>query len=925
MFKQIHHLLNEKPQAEQLQNTPTQKNTINRREFLKICATTSALFQLSPALAFAKADYNQEKQTPDLNQKNIEVYEKLNDLPESLDLASALSVFTGFCYHVLFKSAKQGIELSHISASTLNALAFGRIALLKTFGGHKGSELANEEIYEINHGLMPVPLLVGLSSLTTEALKVDEAKIFQSTQGAINTEVVYRKTERPHLGKDHLNIWNKYLEKINQDLNTKVAQIAGVTATLAPIGTTYTSSALANKMKEDIHRIIYEQSYALTVIQEKERIERYLTTKKKLFEKYGITCKDLEEIMPQLEANGSNQKSINLLRKIIEKKKPLPQSLEIDTDFTMIINILLKPESIIGKEWVQKKALERSDLAMNGSRGFSKLMITLAANVQGTYGLGDPPEIYFAINHCDKPTTIAKAHLSGLMYAQVSTLVLIGAWLKENQAFSPKFVTEFIADEFHTVQAIVKTIKEGLCFEKKAKTKKAFLEALESGGILGAADLRDLIKKLPEKYFELDFQKYFQEKLQILERFTQNGRAFSDLVHHVNLSDIENLNKSNFLDKIRESLVTGDEQSLEKYLKKLDFIMQETKTTKLANLLEGLMERGHYTDQFFEIARMAAEVNPEISDCQLQESTLIFSKKLEDTIATEKADRDITGSVHRTLSIVSEISNQLLEFNQHDQASRIEEVKIYLGVSSQDSAVKIKEILSKADNQTVLNALKQITKLEDSKDQTQEIHKEKGENELSIKFEILQKALGHSAKEVLWALLTQIPSVAAISHLAKKVIPKIVGVEKNKPITPEQLKKIVTSVLTITMAMSGVADNVAGYMFCEGVLYSFFKETYGNDIFETNPNLESTIAILAKLIAEAAGNLSKVGNGPNFSQEKTIAQMNKDNLQGILIKRVELKMSDTLPHANHYATGWNLLTCAVARTIIHNAIDELKT
>ena len=177
---------------------------------------------------------------------------------------------------------------------------------------------------------------------------------------------------------------------------------------------------------------------------------------------------------------------------------------------------------------------------------------------------------------------------------------------------------------------------------------------------------------------------------------------------------------------------------------------------------------------------------------------------------------------------------------------------------------------------------------------------------------------------MLWALLTQIPSVPAISRLADISIPAINGVKGNETPTPAQLKRIVATLLPIEAGMSGIADNVAAYMFSRIVMMGFFERTFGHNVFKEFPDLKGNIGIIAKMIAEQAGSLTKVGNGPNFSQEKCLILHDDSNNQGISIDRVNVPMGETLPQENAFSSVANGTLVIGAIGYLWSQIDKIS-
>lgn len=867
--------LRKSPKAKTTAKSP---NALTRRGFLQFLAGTGIAAGLGSEEAEASAQeaLQTSESTSAEDLKTPEHVEGKEKLSSTLDLSTALAIFANFSRIIFYKAAYKGESLGASDAFQMNALAQARISLLKQFGGEKGKELAETEQHEIKHGLLPVPILVALSDITTQALKVDEQKIFEQAEGAMNAEMDYSKVERPHLSEGP-EVWEKHLEKANQDLRSKTAQIAAITQVLAPLFTTYTSSSLANKMKRDVLRIVYEQSYALAVI----------------------------------EVKNNN-----------------------------------KDTSVIQESEIHEKAEKRADKLFNGPAGYSKLMISLAANKQGAFGLGDPPEIYFALNHSDRPETLAKAHAAGLVYGEISTFALNSLWLAQAGALSSNFAGKFLRNQGTITNVLSKTLLTGPLQERLAQLqgkdiKTQLFKALEKSGFAQAADLRMVLQQLPDSYFQLSLGNYLKNKLDVIERLSKDGQKLQHLIDASNfgvhtledtLEAQENFVTSKIFQAMYRAFEQGDQAELKKYSERMDKVLQDKKAEKLADLFGGLIEENGKTDQFLNTAKTVQEQNPHASPQEVKDKAI---DRLTGFSSGEN-QAELEASLGRTLSIASEISHELLNLSTTDREDRLKKAKEALGADKTASAHKLKEILGKADKATVLQAIAQLTEITEEKDARPGLedphhpHPKKTTNgsEFKRKLEVLDEILGHSAKEVLWALLTQIPSVPALSRLAKLSIPKAAGVNENEKPTAEQLKMIVNVMIPIEAGMSGVADNVAAYMFAEAVLYDFFKQRYGNDVFSKKPELKGNIGIVSKKIAEAHGDVTKLGNGPNFAQEKLVIVKTDDgiiaNNQGIDIDIQELKMSDTVPTRNILGSLWNGLTIVGAIKYLHHQIDLLE-
>lgn len=818
---------------------------IGRREAIKrggevVVGLTGAVLAAESGIKNAIADTLTPKEQKVVSGKPAN--EKPNG-SRALDLGTALLVAGNFGRHVLWGGAVKGKDLGPRSAAEMNALAWMRIGVLEAFGDEETANLARHEIGEIKGGLLPLPLLVALSDATTTELKVDAPLIFEATRDSLEKQVEYENIVRPEFPAN-IAEWERHLERVNADITRKTAQIAAITSVMAPLGTTYTSSSLANDLKEEILRMLYEQSLALGVVEAKRNAG---------------------------EKPGDEDSPIFWL----EDKK----------------------------EEVRQAAYKRADDLFNGSMGYSKLMLALAANTQGSWGLGDPPEIYFAIDYINDPATLLKAHAIGALNSEAFTILLNAMWLKKVGALSPEALGEFLAAQKTTIAAIAKSVADkdlrSTSFNGNERHVQGVLAALNDKTD-PSGKLRELLNGLPKPRIRFSLKDYLANKRGILSGQTKRMEKIASGV----LKTPEAFACSNIFSSLVKAFNAGDKEGARKMLEAMEAKLQEGQATDLSVLFEGLME---------------------------EETTV----KGEDEVEVPAE------APTHTERIMDEVGHVLAGMDDNTRKGRIEEALDILGIGHifgetgerSDKRIygaEVYEALRRADERTIAKAISQFTSVEGHEDVVAGMDDDAalGENVAEAREHAAGKEhapsfLSHSAKDVLWALLTQIPSVPAISRLADISIPEINGVKENETPTPAQLKRIVATLLPIEAGMSGVADNVAAYMFAKIVMMGFFERTFGKDVFQEFPNIKGSIGIIAKMIAEQAGSLTRVGNGPNFSQEKCVILSDDSNRQGISIDRVNVPMGETLPQKNVFSSVANGTLVMMAIGYLWNQIDKI--
>lgn len=854
-----------------MKNQPSSGPKRTRRGFLQGIAGAAVASMVGSAVS---ADQKQtispapEKALPPQTTSTVpETHEHQEEkkLSPALDVGTALGVFAPFAVHVLYKGAINEENLSWNSIRDVNGAAVARMTALSLLGGKEGKDVAAEELHEIAEGLMPVPALLLLSDATTSQLKVDVEAIFRKAEKEILTQPGYKNIQRPSLNSTPVE-WEKYLEGTNNNLIEKVAQISGLCAAFAPLGTTYTSSALANELKKDVARMLYEQSYAQTVL-------RYKAA---------------------------------------------------------------QPNASLGSAFIESVAVERANKLLNGPLGFSNLMVTLSANIQGTCLLGDPPEVYFLKKHHKRPLRIAKSTAFGAANAEVFTMLLNSWWLKQANVPQKGYKRKFFSAQAKALKSIGEvatnsktasvSLNNGRGFAKKLR-KTLERKAKQSNGKI-ARETLELLNNIPEAKLQFSFRDYIGSKMKIAQRWINTP---ADLPEDEVFANAESFANDDFIHKLHLEFATtlkaGQEKDASRTLKKIMSALegaqakiQNVQADNLAKLLNQLAEDKNLNPELLEnyadMKEQAAAVKTEVS-AQFD----------------EPLDQETEAKLDRILKIMETIDK---DFSDVNGKSKIEQLQEALKILSRDdqgaapyrtdeekhtNAKEIFKILAVPDKETYDKAIKDLTEIKPEQEQSadnSEASSHEGVDEIRKKTNVEHHTsfLSHSAQEVFFALLTQIPSVPALARLAEKIIPQMVGIANGQKPTLNQLKAIIFLTLTLTALLSAFADNVAAYMFGEKILSKFFQDAYGEKIFEEQPEILDMISIAALKVAENAGNLSKIGNGPNLSQKKIAIELDKNSPQGIKLHESDLKMKETLLHKNGFSAAANITSIATYGTLV---------
>ncbi len=822
---------------------------MTRRDFgkklLRIAGALGLSSFLPGTVLAAEGENGSEPSSPNTDsfdtQKTAKEIKEKSEGFDYIDYSTAALIVEEFLRNVIYNGAIKGGSLGPKTALEMNLLAGSRIFLLQHFGGEAGKELAHHELEELKGGLLPLPALVFLSDLTSQALKVDPNQVFSSKlESAIASEIKnsssfdLQNPNRPGLNVENLAEWKAYLENANKSISERAAQTLGATAILAPIGTTYASSAVGNQMKQDMTRLLFEQSLAQFVI---ERLN-----------------------------SGNNNFEINDLF---------------------------------------QEAIQRADKFANGRMGFSALVTTLSANVQGACGVGDPPEVYFAINHPDGETLL-NAHSLGLITSEVFTTILTAQWLFSVGVLTPESFATLFSAQAKIVKSLLATgldsdlrgvsIRGG-----RGKALQKLQVALEGDDDTA---LKAALNAIPNAHLQMDFTDYLRRKLEAL-----NG--------------VESALQGLDLSALGQSVSEGEEDIFAKL--QTAFQQKDKNTIKE---LSGLLEKKQKSDTATRVAKMmkdAIEAKPQ----QQAGSTTQPPGQLSD------AERVKLVELRKELKKLDGGSYQSL-FDLLGQAGEMPTAeKVMVHLKGNPSPDTLKAAMTKytgigSIEKDAVPGLERFdagtTVQDDNIAHEQKVEQQQTHEKLEAIFHAIENnpvmdALDHNAKEVLWALLTQIPSVPAMIRVAKLILPKLVGIEEGNPPTPDQLKLLSFFTLTIAAGKSGLADNVAAYLFSEGVLVSFFERTYGPEVLTDFPDLFGKLGTLAVKGAEIAGSLTKVGNGPNFSQKKYVALIDPSHPSGIRIDEQEIPMGETI--GNVYALEANFMYIGGASLYLDKVVDGI--
>lgn len=180
------------------------------------------------------------------------------------------------------------------------------------------------------------------------------------------------------------------------------------------------------------------------------------------------------------------------------------------------------------------------------------------------------------------------------------------------------------------------------------------------------------------------------------------------------------------------------------------------------------------------------------------------------------------------------------------------------------------------------------------------------------------EGLSESAREVVYALLTQLPAVPALVVLVQKALKSLPLSEANEDREMRlQLELAISNLLF--GKFSSVADNIASYLGSEKNAFELIREALG-DLLDRDPYLKFIVVLVALKIAEIYGSGTKAGNGPNFSNNrKNIVR--GDNAQGVEVEQSPFDLGNShFLGQNHFAATAALGSYLVLQGLLAHAV-----
>lgn len=478
------------------------------------------------------------------------------------------------------------------------------------------------------------------------------------------------------------------------------------------------------------------------------------------------------------------------------------------------------PEQI---EAMKENARTRANELFNGPEGFTNLETTLAANIHGCIAWGDPPQLFALQKHWGKWKRILKGEAFGLLNDAFCTYTLTQKWLENAGVVSDQSLLK----EFGGAYSKMGGLTEGMKFGKNKKSLNDFAEEAQKAGMAGAEKIAAVVEKLQQPV-----QQYLFRKGQLFEALdnllspedarmvvaSADAGAASYQEQQDPLAQLESFFKGN-----SDSFISTEQEPQ---------APSESLQRMIEEIMQGIEADAEKTAKEFE------QQTDQPADGIQRETAQQFQSELQEAAASVE-----TGAPADKKTIEQVIARLDLRSDPDIQAAGSHE-------EMQQQVQKKLEALASTDPQ-------QFAQLFESEAKLEEQHAEH------------HGGLSHAAKEVRDALASQLPVVDPLASIAGIGLAKAFRLDSGeKKSSPLMVVGAAFAAFETEKRISSLADNVAAYLYAEGLLTNILERVYGKSVLEEFPDAADMVYATALKFAEQAGALTKLGNGPNFTQER---------------------------------------------------------
>jgi hypothetical protein len=519
-------------------------------------------------------------------------------------------------------------------------------------------------------------------------------------------------------------------------------------------------------------------------------------------------------------------------------------------------------------EFAQSAAIERANELFNGKWGFTNLETTLAANIQGGVLAGDPPQLFGAAAHWGEWGRLAKAEAFGLVNDAAMTYGLTATWLQRAEALTGG--QKELAEQFTAAYQQATKVFGGITFGSPDKRTMAALR--EAGIGLGQSEVVKLAEA--QKLLHLSVGDYARRKASWMEKFTTQN-AGVDLVGFVgslarSAGDVARSGLNRF-ERFSAGLSSGNGRGF-----------------GLGNQVEP--DGGEIGGVYRTMINNVAEHTVQLESLAGPEPEPEFVHQFQEQLAAAIAEgKKVVARGQASEQLAVKLEN--LAAHQPQQLEQVFE----------QAAPTAAGATTQAESGTNKNAPGHAT----------EPH---------------HGFLSHAGQEVLWALSSQMPAVEPTAVLAEQAISKTFqlrgGAERSNK---ERVLGAAGAAYASEAVLSSLADNIAAYLYAEKLLGNIVTKVYGADVMEKYPGVGDVVYATAIKMAEQAGALTKLGNGPNFSQRKLELRPSAGGERGagadfeVVAGELPFEL-----YTNRYAVAANLLLMGGSLAWLNHELSKIE-
>ncbi len=857
-------------------NSPQQVE-ISRRGFLGEFARYGFGLTLSGLILpkVARAQENEPTNTnspppsrPDVSARTATVDEHQPAVRMSrLNLTTAHGVTLGYLATMGNAIARKHGQLDLRDAATIALLETGRLATLQLGGDEGDRKEVASEVKDLFSDLGPAVLYTAIADFTSTNVALEPKTLANKVNGSGDRHSSSKDEwetivdARPALTKEALDAWVSHKEITADSLSRRLSQMVAITSVTAPFVTTLTSAAFWRDEFDDIAHLCTEIALASEVIR---------------------CINNGGEPQPQIEELKSN---------------------------------------------AAKTATEH----LNGSWGYNQLGIALACNIQGLAGVGTPPNIYFLANHFpNEPLAWSKSQLLDVALAESQSLIFASIWLSKVTGEPAQHTWRNILKHQGAALALIansfteeelRTLTFGSGDKLAIRLIKHIHKIDKYENITALRDaIRTEIEATPTPFFQISIGQWIDSKLQALRRIKRSSPIIQSSVGEIEdltaqeLDRIDELQRGGFFRNLVESIKTGNQARVTAYLDKYLRWRETRLSQRLTLALTSIAGE----------AESEEDINEVLS--RLGISSLFQIQRLSE-------DGGKIPAVERELRLLAHTLDKVASFDTRAERLKHATALLLEGLPPERALQQLGFLHREAfiDACTAIAGIAEPVEDDSLKTQAAQREPSAANNEYSAFDDLLSwikdswrdpRNLSEDTRDVVRVFASQLPAVHPVAISFTEVLRNYADVKNDRPVTREQLDKILNILPVLGFALASVADNAPGYILLERVLHDLFSQSFGSNVFTKHPSIKTELGYVAKTIASQSGMVFPFSSVSNLLQDgiQVVPLNDAAHKQGFGIRRAKLTSADTTrSHFMHLAA---IGTIGLASAELHRLANK---